>query len=75
MGEGPESPVLRLLESIRQQNTRVADALDSLKDDMRDLRLRMTGLEEGLAGMNRPMDRFEVRLDRIERRLELADAH
>jgi hypothetical protein len=34
----------------------------------------MTSVEEGLAGVNRRLDRLEVRVDRIEKRLELSDA-
>jgi hypothetical protein len=34
----------------------------------------MTSVEEGLAGVNRRLDRLEVRVERIEKRLELSDA-
>jgi hypothetical protein len=42
-------------------------------DDVRDLKVRMTAVEEGLAGVNRRLDRHETRLDRIERRMDLTD--
>jgi predicted nucleic acid-binding Zn-ribbon protein len=48
--------------------------LNDLTDDVRELKVRMTGVEEGLAGVNRRIDRAEDRLSRIERRLELSDA-
>ena len=48
--------------------------LNDLTDDVRELKIRMTGVEEGLASVNRRLDRIEVRVERIERRLELTDA-
>ncbi len=54
---------------------RLDEKMDRLLDDMRDLKVRVTGLEEGMAGVNRRLDRMELRIDRIERRLEIADAH
>ena len=47
--------------------------LDQGQQDMRDLKLLMTNLEENMAGMNRRLDRVEQRLDRIERRLDLVE--
>lgn len=59
-----------MLRYLRQIDTK----LDRVSEDVRDIKLRMTLLEEGLAGVNRRVDRIETRLDRIERRLELVDA-
>ena len=53
---------------------RIDEKVDRLMDDVRDLKVRITGVEENLAGVNRRLDRLEVRVDRIERRLDLADA-
>jgi hypothetical protein len=50
------------------------EKLDRLSDDVKDMKVRMTNFEEGLAGVNRRLDRLEVRVDRIERRLELSYA-
>jgi predicted nucleic acid-binding Zn-ribbon protein len=47
--------------------------LDRLIDDVSALKVRVTSVEEGLAGVNRRLDRFEARMDRVERRLDLAD--
>jgi predicted nuclease with TOPRIM domain len=47
--------------------------LDRVRDDIRDIKVRITSVEEALAGVNRRIDRTEDRLDRIERRLELVD--
>ena len=53
---------------------RIDEKLDRIIDEVRDLKVRTTGVEEGLAGVNRRIDRFDMRLDRIERRLDLVDA-
>ena len=66
MADEPENLTLRYLRSIDQK-------VDRLGDDVRDVKVRMTGVEEGLAGVNRRLDRVEDRLDRIETRLELVD--
>jgi hypothetical protein len=67
MADEPESLVLRYLRNIDQK-------VDRLIDDVKDIKLRLTLVEEGLAGANRRIDRVEDRLDRIERRLHLEDA-
>ncbi|MBK5959352.1 hypothetical protein CCR97_14210 [Rhodoplanes elegans] len=59
-----------LLEFMRRFDRKLND----LTDDVRELKVRMTGVVEGLAGVNRRIDRLEDRLTRIERRLELSDA-
>ena len=48
--------------------------LDIVMDDAQLLKVRMTGMEEAMAGLNRRMDNMEVRIARIERRLDLTDA-
>ena len=52
---------------------RIDEKIDRLSDEMRDVKVRVTTLEEGLAGVNRRLDRVESRLDRIERRLDLVE--
>ena len=47
--------------------------MDRLIDDMADVKIRLTNLEEGQAVMNRRMDRLEARVERIERSLDLVD--
>lgn len=66
MANEPDSIVLALLRKIDQRTERMAD-------DLQDLKVRVTAVEEGLAGVNRRLDRLEIRVDRIERRLELTD--
>ena len=66
MAKEPDNIVLALLRKIDQRTERMAD-------DLQDLKVRMTSVEEGLAGVNRRLDRLENRVDRIEQRLELTD--
>jgi hypothetical protein len=47
--------------------------VDRVIDDVRDIKFRVTNLEEGQAGIQRRMDRVDVRLERIERRLDLVE--
>ncbi|NVO16460.1 MAG: hypothetical protein HXX10_20725 [Rhodoplanes sp.] len=67
MTDAPDSVVLVLLRRIDERTERMAQ-------DLYDLKVPMTGVEEGLAGVNRRIDRLESRVERIERRLELSDA-
>ncbi|MGH6846411.1 MAG: hypothetical protein ACREC0_02910 [Methylocella sp.] len=52
---------------------RIDEKVDRVIDDVRDLKVRITNLEEGQAGIHRRLDRIEARLDRIERRLDLVE--
>jgi archaellum component FlaC len=67
MANEPENVVLVLLRRIDERTERMAD-------DLQDLKVRVTSVEEGLAGVNRRLDRLESRMERVERRLELTDA-
>ena len=68
MAEEPDNIVLTLLR-------RMDGKLDRVLEDVSDLKVRMTHVEEGLAGVNRRLDRIEERVDRIEKRLDLVDHH
>lgn len=46
----------------------------NLQQEMLNIKVRMTSGEANLAAMNRRMDHFDVRLGRIERRLDLIEA-
>lgn len=66
-----------VLEHLR----RIRQSLDQIQDDVNILKVRSTATESGmgsvvthLAAMNHRMDRFDERLGRIERRLELVEA-
>jgi hypothetical protein len=67
MAKEPENVVLVLLRKIDERTERMAD-------DLQDLKSRVTSVEEGLAGVNRRLDRLDSRVERIERRLKLTDA-
>jgi archaellum component FlaC len=67
VADEPDNLVLVMLRKMDAK-------LDRLSEDMRDVKVRMTHVEEGLAGVNRRLDRIEVRVDRIEARLELVDS-
>ena len=66
MAEEPENLMLVMLR-------RIDGKLDRVIDDVHDLKVRVTAVEEGLAGVQRRIDRVETRLDRIERRLDLVE--
>jgi archaellum component FlaC len=67
MADEPENLVLQYLRRIDQRVERLAH-------DMQDMKLRMTNIEEGLAGVNRRLDRLEQRVERTERRFDLVEA-
>ena len=73
MTEDTTSLVLEHLRHIRSQ-------IDALRLDMGDVKLRLTVIEGHIAslvvgqtGHNSEMDRLKIRIDRIERRLELTE--
>ena len=66
MADEPDNIVLVMLRRIDQRTERMAD-------DLQDIKVRMTSVEEGLAGVNRRIDRLEQRVERIERRLDPVD--
>ena len=66
-----------ILERLR----RMDDRLVNIEGDMHDVKLRMTVVEEhignlvlGVSGLNARMDRFDERLTRVERRMDLRGA-
>lgn len=67
MSDSPDNLVLVYLR-------RIDIKLDRLIDDLSDIKIRMSSVEEALAGVNRRLDRSETRLDRIERRIDLVEA-
>jgi len=67
MAEEPDNLVLQMLRRMDAKLHRVGE-------DIRDLKVRMSSLEENAAVVNRRLDRIEDRLDRIEKRLDLVDS-
>jgi len=68
MADQPDNIVLALLLGKIDQRT------ERMAEDLQDLKVRVTSVEEGLAGVNRRLDRVEHRVERIEQRLELSAA-
>ncbi len=66
MTSEPDNVVLLMLRKIDQRTERMAE-------DLQDLKVHVTAVEEGLAGVNRRLDRLEIRVERIEKRPELSD--
>jgi hypothetical protein len=66
MADEPDNIVLVYLR-------RIDEKLDRLIDDVQDLKVRVTALEEGQAGINRRLDRIEMPVERVERRLDLVE--
>ena len=66
MSEGPDNLVLQILRRVDQN-------VDRLRDDMRDLKIPVSGIEENMVVVQRRLDRFDDRLERIERRFDLID--
>jgi hypothetical protein len=60
-------------ELMYERLKKVHGDLSEMKFDLRELKRRMTGTEEALAGVSRKPDRHDDRLERIERRLELRE--
>jgi hypothetical protein len=65
-----------ILERLR----RMDDRLSNIEGDLHDIKLRTTVVEEhignlvlSVSGLNARMDRFDERLSRVERRLELRE--
>lgn len=65
MADEPDNLVLVMLR-------RLDGKMDRIIDDLHDLKVRMTSVEEGLNGVQRRIDRMEDRLDHVERRLDLS---
>ncbi|MEA2874587.1 MAG: hypothetical protein QOH67_4806 [Hyphomicrobiales bacterium] len=59
-----------VLEHLRH----IRSAVDDLRDDMREVKGRLGILESQYANLSNRLDRVDGRIERIERRLNLADA-
>ena len=56
-----------MFEMIKDTNSKVAD----MALDLKDVKVRVTLLEQGVANVNSRMDRFESRLDQIDTAISL----
>jgi hypothetical protein len=52
----------------------VRNGLDGVREDMREVKTRLGILESQYASMSTRLDRLDARVERIERRLDLAEA-
>ena len=66
MTEEPDNIVLIYLR-------RLDEKVDRLIDEVRDLKVRMMNVEEGLAVVHRRLDRVEDRMEQVEHRLDRID--
>ena len=73
MADEPENLVLRYLRSIDAKLDRVIEDVQDLKVRMTSVEQRLASVEMSIAGVQHRIDRVEQRLDHIEKRLELVD--
>jgi predicted nuclease with TOPRIM domain len=74
MADEPDNLIVRYLRTIDEK-------VDRLIDDVREVKQRLTSLEVSVAHLHGDfaaqsgrIDKLEIRLDRIEQRLDLRDA-
>ena len=67
MADEPQNLVLQYLRKFD-------GALQGLTEDVHEIKVRLTHVEENLTIVHRRLDRVEGRLERIEKRLELIDS-
>lgn len=65
-----EEPHNLILDFLRRFDTR----LNRIEEGIRDVKFRVGSIETSVAHVSSKMDRFDERLSRIERRLDLVDA-
>jgi hypothetical protein len=66
VSDGPDILVLRFMRQVDAK-------LDRIIDDLADVKVRVTNVEENLVALNRRADRMDLRVERIERRLGLTE--
>lgn len=52
---------------------RMSEQIDGLREDNREIKTRLSILEQQMASVVTRLDRVELRLDRIERRMDLVE--
>ncbi|WP_428484836.1 hypothetical protein [Rhodopila sp.] len=67
LSDGPDSLVLRFMRQVDAK-------LNRMIDDLGDLKVRVINVEEHLVALNRRVDRMDLRMERIERHLDLANS-
>jgi hypothetical protein len=74
MAEISTELLYEVLKTIQVRLAGVDGKVDELKHDMQAMRSHMIGIQQEISGIHATLVRHELRLDRIERRLELTDA-
>lgn len=64
----------QIIELNRERFNLLDGKLDRILGEIRDLKGRMSAVEYAVVTLRSSIDRFDERLDRIERRMELRDA-
>ena len=67
MAEDPNEIIIPMLRSIREDTAQ-------MKNDVGDIKFRLTQVEETQVHLTKRFDRMEERLGRIETRLDLVEA-
>jgi hypothetical protein len=75
MNEKVENLVLEQLPGIRSDMGRMSDRIETLAVEMRAMRLQMSAVVTLQEHDHTDVASIKVRLDRIERRLDLVDAN
>jgi predicted nucleic acid-binding Zn-ribbon protein len=68
MAEEPQNLILEFLRRFDR-------GLENIEADTKEIKSRMSGVEEAVVRVNRRLDRIEERVERIEKRLDLVDTH
>jgi archaellum component FlaC len=59
---------------VLEHSRHIRGAIDDVRDDIREIKQRAGCLENQYANMSNRLDRMDIRIERIERRLDLTDA-
>ena len=73
MTDGVTNLSLDVLRRIEERMPAMAQKLDRVANDLHDVKLRMSSMDENMAVVHRRLDRLDDRLDRVERRLGLIE--
>jgi hypothetical protein len=63
--------VIPILQQIQSRLVNIEYGVSNIKEDMHHIKVRVSSLEENSGGLNRRLDKLDVKIDRIETRLGL----
>lgn len=75
MGEVTLEFIGRQLERLLEGQRRLESSVEEMRIDMREAKVCLTALETLYASFSFRVDRLDQRLERVERRLDLREAH